>query len=190
MGLGKQRGQVGLLHLELRVLELSDMTQRKANGGGFKLMGEVKIQTFKAGTNELLRETSWMKNIVLASTDRGVYLFLDRLAGITTYTGIISHADIGTDDTAATSADTALGAGVTRAQVGTSNRTTNQASFRFFFPDALLPDDDYNELMMFTDGTATLGTGQPFNRIVFDAPLEKAAGEDNSILVRITGTVE
>lgn len=157
---------------------------------GFMLTGEVKIQTFKAGTQELLRETPWMKNIVLASAQRGIYIFLDILTGITTYTGIITHADIGTDDTAATSADTALGDPVLRAQKGTSNRSTNTASFRFFFPDALLPDDTYNELMMFIDGEPTIGTGRPFNRIVFDSPLVKATGEDNSILVRVTGTVE
>lgn len=174
-----------------------------------KLKGEVKIVTTKAPPawvrslgeafeefyfsiipRTVLRETAWMSNIVLASSERGIYLFLDRMAGITTYSGVITHADIGKDNTAATSADTGLGDPILRAQTGLANRTTNQASFRFFFSDALLPDDTYNEIMMFTDGTATLGTGRPFNRIVFDDPLVKATGEDNSILVRVTGTVE
>lgn len=162
----------------------------KTKPDGIRLIGEVKIQTFRAGTKELLRETPWMRNIVLASAERGIYLMLDRLAGITTYTGVVSHADIGTDDTAATSDDTGLGAGVFRTQVGFASRTDDYASFRFFFPDALLPDGSYNELMMYIDGSATLASGRPFNRIVFDSTLVKADGEDNSILVRVTGAVE
>lgn len=153
------------------------------------LTGQVMVESYAAGTDKLLRRTDWMKNTVLKSAGRGVYVFLDILAGLSSYTGLVTHADIGTDNTAAASTDTALGAPVARAQIGSATRTDDYAALRFFFSDALLPDDTYNELMIYMNGTATLGTGAPLNRVVFGTPLVKATGEDNSILVRITGAV-
>jgi len=152
-----------------------------------KLTGQVKWEKYKNGI--LVEQSPWTDNVVMANSGRGTYLLLDRLTNITTYTGVITHADIGTSSTAPTSADTDLVAGVLRAQVGYASRTSNYASFRFFYPDSLLPNGTYREFGTFTDGTATLGSGQLFNRVLFGAPLVKATGEDNAILARITATV-
>lgn len=155
----------------------------------FKLTGEVKWQKFKAGTNELIAESDWMPNKVMANDARGVYQVLDQLAGITTYDLEITHADIGDDNTTPDAADTDLTNGLVRGQLGLASRSGATATFRFFYPDALTPDDTYLEFGMFANGTASLGTGRIFNHLVFSEDLIKATGEDVSIVCRITASV-
>jgi len=155
----------------------------------FSLIGEVKWQKFKAGTKELLAESPWMRNKVVANDARGIYILLDLLAGITTYSGEITHADIGDDNTAATAADTDLGNGLVRASLGAVSRSGLQTTYRFFFADTLTADDTYNEFGMFIDGAVGVGTGQLFNHLIFSVPLVKAAGEDNTIVCRLTASV-
>lgn len=154
---------------------------------GFGLKGEVKW--IKSKNGKVIVESPWMQNKVLANADRGIYLFLDRLVGITTYTAVVSHADIGDDNTPATSADTGCGNALVRASISSVARSTNTATFRFFFSDALTADDTYEELAMIVDGTASLGTGRAFNHLIFTTPLVKSAGEDHTIVVRVTGNV-
>lgn len=155
----------------------------------FKFIGEVKWQKFKAGTKELIAESQWMQNKVMANEARGVYQMLDHMVGDTTYELEITHADIGDDNTAPAATDTDLTNGLVRGQLGLASRSGATASFRFFYPDALTPDDTYVEFGMFADGTASLGTGRLFNHLVFSEDLVKATGEDVSIICRITATV-
>jgi hypothetical protein len=137
----------------------------------------------------LVAESPWMDNQVLANAERGIYLFLDRLAGITLYSGTISHADIGDDDTAASASDTGCINPLERASVGAMSRNANTATFRFFYADATTANDTYEEFAMFVDGNSTPGNGRAFNRIVMAVPLVKSAGEDHTIVCRITGSV-
>ena len=153
----------------------------------FSLKGEVKWIKSKNGI--ILAESEFMTNRVMGNDNRGIYLFLDRLASINTYSANITHADMGDDDTAASAADTALGNGLVRAQVGAVSRSGLTVEFRFFYADVLTPDDTYQEFGMFVDGNATLGTGQLFNHLVFGTPLVKATGEDHTVVCRITGSV-
>jgi len=153
----------------------------------FSLKGEVKWIKSKNGI--ILAESEFMSNKIVSSAERGISLFLDRLAAINDHSANITHADIGDDDTPVLVADTELGNGLVRAQVGAASRSGLSTEFRFFYIDALTPDDTYNEFGMFVDGTVTLGTGQLFNHLIFGLPLVKASGEDHTIVCRITGGV-
>jgi len=153
----------------------------------FSLKGEVKWIKSKDGI--ILAESDFMQNKIVANAERGIYLFLDRLAAINTYSANITHADIGDNNTAASAADTALGNGLVRAQIGAASRSGITVEFRFFYADVLTPDDTYQEFGMFVDGNATLGTGRLFNHLVFSTPLVKATGEDHTVVCRITGSV-
>ena len=153
----------------------------------FSLKGEVKWIKSKNGI--ILAESDFTPNKIVANTGRGIYIFLDRLAAINTYSANITHADIGDDDTAASASDTALGNGLVRSQAGAVSRSGLSVSFRFFYTDTLTPDDTYEEFGMFVDGNSTLGTGQLFNHLIFGTPLVKATGEDHTIVCRISGSV-
>lgn len=150
----------------------------------FKIEGHVKIETYKDGVK--IRETEEMKNLVMLGTDTGISLLLQRLIGTNTYSANITHADIGTGSTAPTDGDTVLDTAIARAVRGAESISGDQATLSFFFPDALLPDDTYNEFGTFVDGTISVDTGQIFNRIVFGAPYVKASGEDTTVRVRFT----
>lgn len=153
----------------------------------FALMGEVKWIKSKNGI--IVAESPWQKNKILSGANKGISLYLDRMTNILTYTGVVSHAQIGDDATPATAGDPGLLNPLVRVSVGAMTRSGLQANFRFFFPDATTPDDTYHEFGMIVDGTPTIGTGVPVNRLVMGSPLVKAPGEDNTILCRITGSV-
>ena len=154
---------------------------------GFTFKGQGRWIKTRGGI--IVEASPWTENKVIANDGRGVYNFLDRLTGITTYDSIIDYADLGTSATAPTAADTDLNAGVVRAQIAAVSRSGLTADFRFFYADVLTPDDTYNEIGMFTDGNATLGTGRLFNHLVFSTPLVKATGEDHTVQLRITASV-
>lgn len=153
----------------------------------FSLRGEVKWIKSKDGI--ILAESEFMPNKVVGNDERGIYLFLDRLVSINDHSCNIKYADMGDDNTAALAADTALGNGLVRAQIGAVSRSALTADFRFFYADSLTPDDTYEEFGMFVDGSVTLGSGQLFNHLVFSTPLVKATGEDHTVVCRITGSV-
>lgn len=153
----------------------------------FGLKGQVKwIKSIKG---VVVAESPWMDNKVVSSSERGISLFLDRLASINDHSGNIAYADIGDDNTAVSASNTNLGNGLVRAQVSLTSRSGLYTEFRFFFADALTPDDTYLEFGMFVDGSVTVGSGQLFNRILFGTPFIKASGEDYTLVCRITGSV-
>jgi len=152
----------------------------------FNFKGEVKWVKSKDGI--ILAESDFMTNKIVANDNRGIYLFLDRLAAVNTYSANITHADIGDDDTPVLAADTELGNGLVRAQVGAVSRSGLSVEFRFFYADTLTPDDTYEEFGMFVDGSTAVGSGQLFNHLVM-SPLVKADGEDHTVVCRITGAV-
>ena len=145
----------------------------------FKILGQVKWQKFKAGTKQLIAESQWSPNQVIATDGRGIYLFLDHLTGDDTYSIPITHADMGDDDTAATATDIDLGNGLERASIGAVSRSGSTATFRFFYADALTSDDTYKEFGMF------IGS-QLFSRAVFSSPYSKSSGENTRLDYKIT----
>jgi len=153
----------------------------------FGLQGEVKWIKSKNGI--IIAESEFMPNRVMGNNGRGISIFLDRLISNNTHTGNIRFADIGDDDTLATAADTDLGNGLVRAQVGAVSRSGLSAEFRFFYASAVTPDDTYEEFGMFVDGNTAVGSGQLFNHLVFATPLVKTTGEDHTVVCRITGAV-
>lgn len=159
-----------------KILNLSDEF-------GFK--GEVRITSFKDG--KIVRQTPWMRNKVVSSSDNGRNLILKALAGTALYDLEITHAEMGLGTTPATDGDTETEDPQARNQVGNVTVSTNIMNLKFYFSDVLLPDGSYTELTMWMDGTATIGTGRIFNRIVF-SPYVKASGEDITVEVRVTAT--
>lgn len=156
----------------------------------FKLKGEYKIITTKAGTNEVLRETPWQTNKIVANGSNGMYAVLDALAGVAT-TIELKYMAIGDDNTAAAATDTALGNELVRAVISKSSTTRSglTVTFKAFFPDGTTTNTTYYECGCFIGGSSTLGSGNIFNRIIFSSPLVKAAGEDNTIVYRVTASV-
>lgn len=154
----------------------------------FTFKGEVMWEKYKDG--ELVESTPWQPNKILTSADRGIQILLNLLAGDDTYTGEITHAEIGDDNTAVNaSTDPGCLNPLERASLGLVSTSGLSRTFRFFFPDALTTDDTYTEFSMIIDGTGTIGTGRGFNRIVMSTPLVKAPGEDHTLVCRITGAV-
>lgn len=153
----------------------------------FEIKGQGRWIKRKDGI--IVAESPWTDNQVIGNDGRGVYIFLDRLVNLLTYAGVIEYADLGTSDTAPTAADTDLNAGVVRTDVAAVSRSGLTADFRFFYPDALTPDNTYREVGMFTDATPTLGSGRLFNHLVFSTPLIKGTGEDHTVQIRISASV-
>ena len=155
------------------------MEQALAKNDTFSIFGE--FMWIKTINGVEVERSPWMKNTVVTSDERGISLVLDRLAEINTYSLNITHAEIGDDNTAASASDTALGNGLVRVSKTTAERSGVTATFRFFFPDATTPDDTYEEIGLFVDGTATLDSGRLFNHLIFSTPMIKASGEDYTI---------
>ena len=173
-------------HLDYRPYDAG--TPPKQYGQYLQRMGKQKWIKSKNGV--IISESPWMDNKVLSSPSCGIQLFLDRIYGITTHTAVIGHADLGDDNTTVNaSVDTGCINPLVRASIADQASTGNQRTFRFFFANGLTPDDTYHEFSMMTDGDATPGDGQGFNRIVMTTPLVKAAGEDHTIVCRVTGSV-
>lgn len=159
-----------------------ERTQKLLETSGVK--GEVKILTHKNGV--LVRETDWMRNLVVSGSNTGRNLIAQRLAGIATYTLEITHAAIGFGDTSPSNSDTQLEDEQARTDPATVEVTNNIIDFRFFFADGDTPDGDYWEFGTFIDASLTPNSGQIFNRLVFSEVYTKATGEDTTVLVRFT----
>jgi hypothetical protein len=155
---------------------------------GLGLIGEVKWEKTRNGI--LVAESPWMKNQVLSASGAGISVILDRLANITTNSGVVSHAELGDDNTPTNPAQPGVINGLVRANVATAVRSGAQVTFRFFFIDSLTPDDTYYEFGMFTNGSPTIGSGAGFNRLtMLTSPLVKVTGEDITMVCRVTGNV-
>ena len=154
----------------------------------FNVMGKVRIVTYKAGTKKVLSKTPWFKNLVVSSSNYGRNIIVQRLAGTNTYSLNITHGEIGTGTTAPTNGDTGLVAGVKRVATTYTSIINNVLLIQFFMPDNQLANGSYNEFGTFIDGSATLGSGQLFNRVVFTTTYVKSSGEDTTVEVQFTIT--
>ena len=150
--------------------------------------GEVKWIKTRGGV--LVAESPWMQNRVLSGPGRGVSLMLDRLANITTNSGVITHAELGIDNLPVNPSQPGVINGLVRSAVGLVTRSGLEVTFRFFFLDALTPNNTYFEFGMYTAGTMTIGSGAGFNRLtMLTNPLVKVTGEDITLICRVTGSV-
>jgi len=167
------------------------------------MAGMVTVQRYRAGTLDKYLELTlagkhaeaaqvmrdgWLgiasrkHNLIVSSSGYGKNIIARRLASDNTYTGNITHGEIGTGTNAPALTDTGLQTGTVRVAFQTTTISNNIATIRFFLSDATLPNGTYTEFGTFIDGTATLGTGQLFNRALFSgAGYAKATGEDTTI---------
>ena len=149
------------------------MKNLKDNSG---IQGKLRFTTYEAGTEIVLRQSDWHKNLVVSNTDHGLNLVLQHLAGTTTYALEITQAKIGDDNTAATNNDTDLGnALVSDIVVATvTETTTSQLTFEFFITDSELAEDTYEEFGIFA-------TNQMFARSIISPGYAKSIGEDTKV---------
>lgn len=95
----------------------------------------------------------------------GRAVIAQRLASITTNTGIINYGALGTSATAASNGQTQLVAEVFRKIVASASSTTNVAFVDFFYSKADT-NGTYQEFGSFIDGTGTANSGVMFTRVV------------------------
>ena len=152
------------------------------------IKGKIRIVTTDAKTGRVLRSTPWSPNMVMLGANTGKDIILDRLNSENTYSLNITHADIGTGTTPAAASDTALETAVARATKATGVVSGGVLSLQFFYADANLANGTYREFGSFVDGSASVDTGQIFNRALFGSPYTKATGEDTTIELDITIT--
>lgn len=122
------------------------------------------------------------KNLVMQGTNTGTGLLIQRLVGVTTYSGTVNYGSLGSSSTAPAVTDTQLGAEVARVIPSTFVAVNpTMATFQFFFPDANLPNGTYPEWGTFVDGSATLNSGQIFNHALLSTPYSKSSGTDTTV---------
>lgn len=153
----------------------------------FNTKGQVKW--IKSVDGVVLEESEWFDNQIISGTNLGIQLFHNHMIGNDSTNLRISYADIGTGQTAPTASDTGLEEGKHRAQTATATQSGQVSEYRFFFSDAVVANDTYYEFGMFMAGTSTVGTGKIFNRLLFPTPITKAAGEDYTVICKITSSV-
>ena len=134
------------------------------------------------------------KNMVMQGSFTGLDLIIQWIIGqmatgqgAAAYQNGINYGEIGTGNTAAALSNTALVAPVART-VPTLQQDfgLTQAIVQFFFSDANLANNTYNEFATWVNGTASLGSGRIFNRVVFASPYVKVAGQDTTVQVAFT----
>lgn len=126
-------------------------------------------------------------NLIMTGSLTGRDLLVQYLTNGTTYSGGINYGALGTGSTAPAADDTQLTSESKRVTWSTADDlNNNEAQFRFFFPDALLPDDTYHEAGTFMDGTATADSGKIFNHALLGTPYIKTLGTDTTLQVNIT----
>ena len=157
----------------------------------FGLKGEYNVVTTCSKTGKVLRQTGWQSNKIVANSQRGIFILLDLLANDQTYSGALTNMSLGDSAVAASAADTDLGNELVRVAVASAStvRSGLQVTFKAFFPDVTTPNDTYTEVGTYIDGTASIGTGRLWSRLILAAPLVKAGGEDNTIQYRVTASV-
>lgn len=121
-------------------------------------------------------------NNLVATVGRSV--LAQRLANVTTYTGVINYGALGSSSTAVNNADTKLGTEVFRKVVASSSFTTNVAFIDFFYSKADT-NGTYQEFATFIDGAAGANTGQLFTHALTGGWV-KSASESMTVSCQYT----
>lgn len=143
---------------------------------GTGLKGRFKIKAYRAGTNDLVYESVWHKNLLSSADGHGLNIMLRLLNNDNTYSLGITHAKIGTDNTAASESQTDLLSPVNY-NIIVANRTisdTKTLLLEFFLPDTFIPDDTYSEF-------GTFAGDQMISRAVIVGDYVKASNTDTRI---------
>jgi hypothetical protein len=142
--------------------------------------GRYRFRTYRAGTGELLHTSPWIKNLVSTASSHGLNIIARRMIDDLTYDLVITQAKIGTGTTAAAASDTDLETTTTDGiLVANSSVSGATATFEFFIPDVLLPNDTYSEFGIFCED-------QLFARSLIDPTYTKEDNEDTSIEYEVT----
>lgn len=132
--------------------------------------GQFRIQALRNG--KVVRDTGFMKNQVVNTTERGVQLLIAQMAGITTNPIAIDTLSIGTGSSPRTTSMVDLETPVTTdIPFATRNASGNEWVGDFFVLDSELPDDTYNELGIFM-------SGKLYATALISGGFSKVAGED------------
>lgn len=130
----------------------------------FKLKGTFKL-TLRDLEGNIIKEQT-VSNLV---TTAGKEVFARLLAGDTTYSGEINYLAVGTGLSSPSISDTTLETEIERttAQAPTPTRTGASVEYEFLF-GASEAIGTLKEVGAFIDGTATVDTGQLFDRAEID----------------------
>lgn len=145
--------------------------------------GRFKIRKFRAGTQELLWESPWIKNLVVESATTGTGILA--LASVGLYNSTITRAGIGTGDTAPADANTDLETAVLTDVTPTYRSTTlNVAFLEFFMSDAELANGTYREFALFCGDS--WANRKLYARALISPTYTKSTGEDTQINYQLT----
>lgn len=178
------------------VMETVPVNERFKMKGRFQILSIAKrppwipvnvwLQMRREGNleDQIIHRSPVMENLVMLSANRGVNLFLQHLAGDTTFPLALTSLSIGTGTNPVTAADTGLQTPVTSGIVPALLSITAPDTLysEWFLTDGELPDGDYTELGLYT------GT-QLFTRALIDPAHEKDPLTDTLIVYTISGGV-
>ena len=133
-------------------------------GSKFKLKGTFKCILRDLEGNIIKEQT--VSNLVVTV---GKEVFARLLAGDTTYSGEINYLAVGTGLSSPNISDTTLETEIDRVgpQAPTPTRSSTEVTYEFFF-SASEAIGTLKEVGAFIDGTATVDTGQLFDRAQID----------------------
>jgi hypothetical protein len=128
-----------------------------------KIIGIITA-TIRDGKTGKIKRVYRQKNLI-ATIGRAV--LAQRLANITTYTGVINYGALGTSVTPPANGDTQLGAEVYRKTVASNSAVDNVATIAFFY-NTTETSGSYKEFGTFIDGTASANSGKLFSHVAVD----------------------
>jgi hypothetical protein len=141
------------------------------------MKGKFKIKTYSNGN--LIRETNWIENLIMAGQNNGLGVIAKRMIGDFSNDIEITTAEIGDGDTTPLISDTSLEnpivTGILRANQST---TATVVTLEFFIASDDLPNGDYKEFGL------RAGT-KLFTRALIDPIYTKSSNEDTSIEYQI-----
>lgn len=118
-------------------------------------------QQMLAELRRLFKVREYAVNNIIVTAGRAVEA--QRLANITTYTGIINYGLLGSGSTTPSNANTQLATEVFRKVVASASATSNVSFIDFFYSKADT-NGTYNEFGTVIDGTGSANTGQLYTR--------------------------
>lgn len=139
---------------------------------------------YKEALNDFLRlflvRQRCVENITCTA---GRSVLMQRLSGITTYTGIVNYGTLGSSNTAPAIGQTTLGTEVYRKALSSGTYASNVAYLENFYTTTET-SGTYEEYGFVIDGTGSANTGQQFNR--FTTTTVKSVTESMNVQSTIT----
>jgi hypothetical protein len=153
-----------------------------AGKNSIDVVGKVQIIRTDNITGNIKEITDWYKNVV---TNDGVQAMAQSMAGDINDT--FQHGEIGTDGSSPNKSNSSLGSPTKRKQLSVGNEINGDTvQVKYFFTDAELPNQDYEEFGAWINGDNNIGSGSLVNRVLFDSTYSKTAGDDTTIQYELT----